>query len=103
MNMTIQEAAQQAIDVQDACNLSGVAGAFSRAMHAVFVEAERLGKGTDWRNAHPIATLFLSKMCSLNGGYFDCGNGNYFRAAQACEAVARGEELREDWTTALLV
>ena len=88
--MTIKEAAQTALDVQDACNLSGVVHSFSQAMHAVFEEAERLHKGTDWRNAHPIVTLYLSKLCSLNRGYYEC---DYLHASDACEAIIRGETV----------
>jgi hypothetical protein len=34
-------------------------------------------------------TLFLSKLASLNGGYFEC---DYLHASDACEALARGEQ-----------
>jgi uncharacterized membrane protein YccC len=65
--MTYQELAQQALDVQDACNLSGVAKALGRAMDALWTEANQHGHGTDWVNRHPIVTLFLDKLDSLNG------------------------------------
>jgi hypothetical protein len=64
--MTYQETAQQALDVQDACNLSGVVHAFSRAMSVLWEEAHRTGQGTDWVNKHPIVTLFIDKLASLN-------------------------------------
>lgn len=86
--MTIQQAAQWALDCQDACNLSGVAFSFAEAMHAICAESERLGKGTEWKNQHCIVTLFLSKLGSLNRGYYEC---DYMHASQACEALARGE------------
>jgi hypothetical protein len=31
-------------------------------------------------------TLFLSKLCSLNQGYFEC---DYLHASDACEALAQ--------------
>jgi hypothetical protein len=87
--MTIQQAAQTALDVQNACNLSGVLVSFKEIVHEViWPEARRLGKGTEWVNSHPVVTLFLSKLCSLNRGYYEC---DYLHASDACEALARGE------------
>jgi hypothetical protein len=65
--MTIQEAAKLAIEVQDACNASGVVGSLKVVMHEVlWPEARRLGKGTEWVNSHFVVTLFLSKLTDLN-------------------------------------
>lgn len=89
--MTIQEAAQIAIKCQDACNLSGVLASFKEIVHEViWPEARRLGKSTEYVNTHPIVTLFLSKLCSLTRGYFEC---DYLHASDACEALARGETV----------
>jgi hypothetical protein len=33
-------------------------------------------------------TLFLSKLCSLNRGYYEC---DYLHASDACEGLAHGE------------
>ena len=69
--MIMQQAAQTALDVQDACNLSGVLASFKEIVHEVlWPEARRLGKGTDWVNQQPIVTLLPSKLGSLNRGYF---------------------------------
>lgn len=64
--MTYKELAQQSLDIQDACNAAGVAHAFSRGMTVLWAEAQRTGKGTEWVNQHPIVTLFLDKLASLN-------------------------------------
>ena len=89
--MTIREAAQTALDVQDAVNLSGVLASFKEIVHEVlWPEARRLGKGTDFVNSHPIVTLFLSKLCSLNRGWYEC---DYLHASDACDALARGESV----------
>jgi len=89
--MNIQQAARTALDCQDACNLSGVLASFKEIVHEVlWPEARRLGKGTEWINQHPICTLFLSKLGSLNRGYFEC---DYPRASDACERLARGETV----------
>jgi hypothetical protein len=54
---------QCALDVQDACNLSGVAFAFARFMQKLCDE----GMDTDERNTHPIAQLWVDKMAHLTG------------------------------------
>jgi hypothetical protein len=92
--MTIQQAAKTALECQDACNLSGVLASFKEIVHEViWPEARRLGKGTEWVNTHPICTLFLSKLCSLNHGYFEC---DYLHASDACEALAQPEMVQPD-------
>jgi len=65
--MTLKQAAQTALDVQDACNLSGVLRSFTDiVMNVLWPEARNTGHGTDWVNQHPICTLFLDKLASLN-------------------------------------
>lgn len=71
--MTYQQAAQWAMDCQDACNLSGVVHSFDRAVTAIWAEANKQGKGTDWVNTHPIVALYLSKLVDLNGREQDYG------------------------------
>lgn len=61
----IRKAARDAIQVQDACNLSGVVHAWDRAMGALWEVAHRDGKGTDWVNRHPICKLFAFKAALL--------------------------------------
>ena len=80
--MTIQEAAQKAIDIQDACNLSGVALAFTFAevVQVICDESKRRNKGTGWKNTHPIITMFLLKMADLNGHPFGYVNSAYTKA-----------------------
>jgi hypothetical protein len=65
MEKTIKELAQEALDIQSACNLSGVVHSFSRAM----TELRRLEPtlGTDGYNTHPISLLYSSKIASLTG------------------------------------
>jgi hypothetical protein len=68
-----------------------VLASFKEIVHEViWPEARRLGKGTEWVNSHPVVTLFLSKLCSLNRGYYKC---DYLYASDACEALARGETV----------
>ena len=61
-----------ALDVQDACNLSGVVNSFAtEVMPALWEESRKRNEGTAWINHHPIVTLFIDKLASLNysGGY----------------------------------
>ena len=74
MGRDMKQAAQEALDVQDACNLSGVVGAFHRCvMNTLWPEARRIGQGTDWVNTHPIVTLYLDKLADLNCPSRQCG------------------------------
>ncbi len=82
--MTIQQAAKQALEIQDASNLSGVVFAFARAMQAI---CDAPNSGTAERNQHPIVTMHLLKLCELNG----CGSTldpAYDRAETACKLLA---------------
>ncbi len=56
---------QAALDVQSACNLSGVVISFAEAIKAIGEEAHRLGKGTEWKNHHPICVLFSTQIGHL--------------------------------------
>jgi hypothetical protein len=59
MARSLKELALEALAVQDACNLSGVAHSFSRAMRELRdMDAE------PW-NGHPIMILWASKIASL--------------------------------------
>jgi hypothetical protein len=84
--MTYQEAAQAALDCQDACNSSGILMTFTDAMLAICEEAHRRGEGTRWKNTHPIAILFLLKLSELAG----CGSTldqTYVPAEAECKQI----------------
>lgn len=63
MSKTLKELAKESLDVQDACNLCGVAQAFARAMRDLGDHT----KGTDERNRHPITRVWLDKLNQLSG------------------------------------
>jgi hypothetical protein len=67
MKKTIEELARDALAVQNACNLSGVVFGFARTMESLCELATEGGHGTDWKNTHPIAVLWSSKIASLTG------------------------------------
>lgn len=80
-----------AIDVQDACNLSGVVHSFAHSvMPALWEEAHRLGEGTDYVNEQAIVTMFLDKMASLNHTQCLCSDNvrNFSRAYSAVQKLA---------------
>lgn len=84
----LQKAAQDALMVQDACNLSGVARSFQEAVQAVNEEAHQLGEGTDWRNNHPVIRLFVDKLASLCGMQGPLAYDNYGAAERECRQLA---------------
>ncbi len=55
---------QEAIDVQNACNLSGVVGSFSRVLTKLW---EVPGAGTEFVNTHPISRLYAEQIAHLSG------------------------------------
>jgi hypothetical protein len=65
---TEAELIKEAIQVQDACNLSGVVQSFARALPELWsIANESGGKGTAWVNTHRVARLYASKIQSLSG------------------------------------
>lgn len=87
VQMTIQEAAKAAVDVQDACNLSGVVRTFAQVTETVWEAARAEGHGTDWVNHHPICQLFANKIADLAGadGY---SIDHYSTAYAECKRLA---------------
>lgn len=63
MTKTLKQLAQEALDVQNACNLCGVVQSFARAM----ADLGEHVKGTDARNSHPISRLWADKVANLTG------------------------------------
>jgi hypothetical protein len=89
----LQEAAQTALDVQDAVNLAGVLRSFNEIVtDVIWPEANRLGQGTDYVNTHPIVTLFLHKLASLNHSECFCSEciASFTRANAEVEKIAKG-------------
>jgi len=65
---TIKQLAKEALDVQDACNLSGVVHSFSTVCTELRDIMREEGKfSTDNFNRHPIVIMYSSKIASLCG------------------------------------
>lgn len=83
--MTLKQAAQSALDVQTACNLSGVARSFAEVMAALRALPECTG--TDWANRHPVARLYAEQIVHLTGaGMGDADS--YIHAYDECTRLA---------------
>lgn len=88
---TMKELAQEALNVQDACNLSGVVHGFSRAITNLRDLLPRAG--TDEINRHPISVLWADKIAHLT--YTQCIGNEVILQAYAW-ARAMTEEKREE-------
>lgn len=86
---SMKDAARMALAVQNASNLSGVARSFATVQSVLSAEAQRLGKGTDWKNAHPINQLILVQLAHLANVPLDM-DFDYMAA------VVKVEEIAED-------
>jgi len=64
---TLQDLAREALQVQDACNLSGVVHGFSRAVTELreILRATGGDLSTDAVNQHPVCKLWASKIHDL--------------------------------------
>ena len=60
---SLQDLAREAIQVQDACNLSGVAHGFSKAMS----DLRSMGLDSSACAQHPITLVWIDKLASLSG------------------------------------
>jgi hypothetical protein len=82
---------QDALDVQSACNLSGVVHSFSRVISKLREEVNKLGpecepsspKGTDWVNSHPICRLYAEQIAFLTSKM------DYFDASKECREKSK--------------
>lgn len=85
--MTLQKAAQTALDVQSACNLSGVVRSFAEI--TMWMRTD-LHLGTDACNTHPVSRLFAEQISHLTGaGVGD--HETYRKAYDECTRLATPE------------
>ena len=60
--------ATEALQIQNACNLSGLVFAFASAMQVICELSHRGGNaGTEFKNRHPVVVMWVSKLDSLSG------------------------------------
>lgn len=82
---SMKELAEEALFIQNACNLSGLVFGLERTMRRF--NALNPGMGTDKRNTHPIFVLWTDKLASLTGAQY---GQNYGECYQAVETMAKG-------------
>ena len=85
----LKELATEALDAQNACNLSGVVHSWHRALEDLWANARAMGKGTDWVNKHPINRAYVSKLLSLSR--YEIGDKTF----EECEMLASGQDVAE--------
>ena len=86
-------AAQTALDVQNAINLSGLLHTLDQIVTDVlWPEARKLGKGTEFVNTHCVVTLFLFKLMALNASECFCSAcvANFTRTSAEVAIIAKG-------------
>jgi len=84
---TMADLAREALQVQDACNLSGVVLGFARSISRLRVLLREQGnEGTDNINLHPICQLWADKIRSL------AGSQDYSDAYDIVTRLAAGHE-----------
>ena len=98
MITTMKEAAESALAVQNACNLSGVVTSFVQCTGVLWEEARKRGKGTGWVNTHPISILYANQISHLTGGFytFSAIGGSLGGSFQSCELLAKGDEVEHE-------
>ena len=83
---SIAELAKEACDVQNACNISGVAHSFWRALASLREQPECTGN--DWLDAHPVTRAYVDKLASLAGVQGETGTDRAMTAHAECEKLA---------------
>ena len=79
---------QNALDVQNASNLSGVIHQFARDMQVICDEVRTNGGGTDAVNHHPVCRLYAEQIAWLAGAGSCANHRSYLRAHDECEKRA---------------
>jgi hypothetical protein len=85
---TMKDAARMALFAQQACNLSGVVHSWASVQKVLCAEANRLGKGTEWRNSHPINRLILVQLAHLAGVPTDMSGLDFSACFDEVEKIA---------------
>jgi hypothetical protein len=70
---------QTALDVQNACNLSGVIRSWAEMTGRIWEDIRASGGGTKAFNTHPINVLFSSKVSSLTE------SEDFIKFCEACD------------------
>lgn len=85
---TLKELAREAIDVQQASNLSGILLGAQRAL----VDLRALLPAASYNvvNTHPVMRAWVSKICDMTGNYTGAYPADELRAVVECPNTAPG-------------
>lgn len=86
---TINQAAAAAIQVQSACNLSGVVRSYAEALAILLRQPDCTG--SEWVARHPVSVLFAVQVAWLTGIAGESHADGYSAAYAACVALASAE------------
>lgn len=64
MTRTLAQLSQEALDIQNACNMGGLSNGFARAVEDL---SPHCPEGTSQRNRHPVTSLWIAKLADLAG------------------------------------
>ena len=74
-----------AMNVQSACNLSGVVKSFATVMEKIFNKGYEEHKGTDWINTHPICRMYAEQIAHLTNAGVPSNSESYRKAYNEVE------------------
>lgn len=78
---------EQALQSQNACNLSGIVRSLAEVTNRIWDEVRANGGGTDEVNQHPICRMYAEQIAFLSGASFS-DSTSYIQADMACrEAI----------------
>jgi hypothetical protein len=95
-----KKAAKNAIECGNACNLSGIVFSFATDMQTVCDVSNALGKGTEWKNGHPIAVMYSSKIAEMTLDKLTYGYAHVFEAESNCHAIIASDSGTCDYNVA---
>ena len=84
----LQQLAQEALDIQDACNVCGLASGMHRSLCDLLAHARIRGLGTDWVNRNHITRLWIDKLACLAGVQ---GVEVHIQSYHWCQTLADGK------------
>ena len=83
---------RNALDVQNASNLSGVVIQFAKDMLQILAEVRSAGGGTNQVNTHPVARMYAEQIAWLAGAGTCSSHSTYRRALDLCQRKIKEEE-----------
>jgi len=87
MTTLTQRDYKTALDIQSACNLSGIVFEFARVMHRICDDTR--DQGTDAKNHHAICRMYAEQIAYLSGGGSCTDSDSYGKAYDTCSEIAR--------------